>query len=68
MNTRNRLSLASLVALLFCAVAHAQATAPTEITETAGNLTAGFTTIKTLIMLVVTFGLVVGYVKLLRRK
>jgi hypothetical protein len=65
---RVRSLLLAAPAFAVCAIAHAQSTAPTEITETAGNLTAGFGTIKTLVMTVVVFGIVIGYVKLLRRK
>ena len=65
---KRNLSLSTLVALLFAAVAQAQAAAPAEITDTAADLTLGFATIKTLVMTVVVFGIVVGYVKLLRRK
>jgi len=61
-------AIAFITALAAVSLAQAQAVAPTEITDTAGSLTAGFTTIKTLVVTVVTFGLVVGYLKLLRKK
>ena len=60
--------VASGVALGMTALAQAQGTAPAEITTAVDNLTAGFTSIKGLIVVVVTFGIVIGYVKLLRRK
>jgi len=49
-------------------VSSAFAAAPAEITSTAADLTDGFGTIKTLVVTVVVFGIVVGYIKLLRRK
>lgn len=46
----------------------AMAAAPAEITDGVDSLTLGFTAIKGLIVTVVTFGLVIGYLKMLRKK
>lgn len=65
MNKVNTLLVASMLAL---GATVANAAEPTEITDAVSSLTAGFTSVKGLIITVVTFGLVVGYIKLLRRK
>ncbi len=49
-------------------IVHAQTTGDTTISDATGSLTTGFGLIKTLIVSVVTFGLILGYVKMLRRK
>lgn len=64
MNIKN--SFAVLGGLVLTALA--QAAAPAEVTTTVTDLTDGFTAIKGLIITVVVFGLVIGYLKLLRRK
>lgn len=63
-----KLALLAVPATFVTSLAQAQAVVPTELQTTADNIEAGFDVVKVVVLAVVVFGIVIGYIKMLKRK
>lgn len=60
--------LAGASALAFTSIAHAQATVPTEISDMVDNAETVWSSVKTVIVGVVGFIILIGFVKMVKKK
>lgn len=60
--------IVSIAGLGLAAASSAFAAAPEELTGATADMTSGFGGVKTLVLSVVIFGVVVGYIKMLKKR